>query len=144
LYVHEHEVRATLRGDPKAVFRASSLDGLVTPRSQNVAHELEIFLVVFDDEHELHSDTGIVMVNVDPFPRALSRRRLPPCNSMMRLVNAKPRPVPSALLLESPPPCLNSSKTACWSSGAMPIPVSRTEISTLSVSLCACTSTRPP
>ena len=56
---------------------------------------------------------------------------------------ASPSPVPSTFFA-AVPTCRNSSNTASWSSGAMPTPVSVTEISAMPSAMPARTSTRPP
>jgi hypothetical protein len=72
---------------------------------------------------------GIVNVNVEPTPTWLVTQILPPWSSMNFRHRVSPSPVPSTFL-SAVPTCRNSSNTASWSSGAMPTPVSLTEIST--------------
>src|SRR5262249_24545232 len=68
-------------------------------------------------------------VKVEPAPSALDTQILPPCSSMNFRHKVSPRPVPCCrAALE--PTWRNSSKTASWSSGAIPIPVSLTDTST--------------
>src|SRR5687768_14305608 len=88
--------------------------------------------------------SGSATVKVEPLPGVLSSRIAPPCSSTKRLVSARPRPVPSAFLILSRPTCLNSSNTAAWSSGAMPMPVSRTVTSSAPFCFRAETWTLPP
>ena len=73
------------------------------------------------------SGCGSENVNFAPRPGALSTRIAPPCNSTSFFASARPRPVPSDRW--APLICVNSSKIAAWSSGAIPMPESLTETS---------------
>src|SRR3989475_3232003 len=68
---------------------------------------------------------------------------LPPWSSMNFRHKVSPSPVPSAFF-SAVPTWRNSSNTASWSSGAMPIPVSLTDTSTDPSRGTAPTSMRPP
>src|SRR5262245_13355675 len=59
LDVHKDESGKSLDGEPNPLFRCLSLNGLVTLDLEHVAHELSIFLVVFDDEDQLASHLPI-------------------------------------------------------------------------------------
>ncbi len=67
-----------------------------------------------------------------PFPYSLSNQIFPPCISTIRFVRASPSPVPSYFREKELSACQNSLNTFCWSSGFMPIPVSETEICSIS------------
>jgi len=67
----------------------------------------------------------------------------PPWSSTNFRQRVSPSPVPSAFF-SAVPTWRNSSNTACWSSGAMPTPVSLTETSTNPSFGTAPTSIRPP
>ena len=80
-------------------------------------------------EHRARSCwSGSVKAKVEPAPTRLRTQIRPPCSSMNRRATASPRPVPSAACAAGPT-CRNSSNIASWCSGAMPTPVSATEIS---------------
>ena len=75
---------------------------------QDVAKELGVEGVVFDDEDQLaaHDDlppaaqpaaSGRVKLKVLPRPSSLSTQMRPPCSSTNRCANARPKPVPSCL-----------------------------------------------
>src|SRR5262245_63302837 len=53
LDVHQDESGKLLDGEPNPLFGCLSLNGLVTLNPEHVAHELSVFLVVFDDEDQL-------------------------------------------------------------------------------------------
>src|SRR5262245_31254663 len=53
LDVHHDESGKLLNGEPNPLFGCLSLNGLVTLNPEHVAHELSVFLVVFDDEDQL-------------------------------------------------------------------------------------------
>src|SRR5262245_4109508 len=53
LDVHKDESGKLLDGEPNPLFGCLSLNGLVTLNPEHVAHELSVFLVVFDDEDQL-------------------------------------------------------------------------------------------
>src|SRR5262249_28836138 len=80
---------------------------------------------------------------VEPTPTSLFTQIRPPCSSTNFRHSVSPSPVPSTFF-SAVPTCRNSSKTASWSSGAMPTPVSLTETSTSPSFGTAPTSIRPP
>src|SRR5882724_7079008 len=98
------------------------------------------------DEDQLagHGLTGSVKAKVDPLPTVLSTEISPPWSSTNRRVSVSPSPVPSCFRAWSVPTWLNASKIFAWSSGAIPAPVSVTDILTKESSRSARTSTRPP
>ena len=65
-----------------------------------------------------------------PSPR-LRTSTLPSCSSAMRFTSVRPMPRPLPLALRAT--CMNGSKTCAKSSGAMPIPSSRTRTSCLRI-----------
>ena len=76
---------------------------------------------------------GRRIVNVLPLPSSLSTVTSPPSSLQSSLTIESPKPVPEcSRVMASPPgmavrPWRNFSKIACWSSSAMPTPVSLTE-----------------
>src|SRR5262245_43456387 len=82
-------------------------------------------------------------VNVEPIPTWLLTQIRPPWSSTNFRHRVSPSPVPSCFAALTPT-CRNSSKTASWSSGAMPTPLSLTETSTDPSTGTARTSIRPP
>src|ERR1700687_1316720 len=143
--VHQDQVRASLLGEADAGFSRLGLDGGVPLERQHAPDELPVLVVVLNDQDQLagHGRTGSVKVNVEPTPTWLVTQIRPPCSSMNYRERASPSPVPSAFL-SAVPTCRNSSKTASWSSGAIPNPVSVTETSTIPSVDAARTSIRPP
>src|SRR5713101_408461 len=97
LDVHQDEVGLLLLRELHALLARDRFDRLIAFRLEDVARELHVFFIVFNDKNQAHWRTGNVKVNVDPLPGALSRRISPPCSSTKRLVSARPSPVPSAL-----------------------------------------------
>src|SRR5204863_529293 len=153
--VQQHDIRVLADRDGDAVLGARRLERAHAGVLQQVAGELHVLLVVLDDQDEIpiaHALTlsgagvrsGKVKVNVLPRPIALSTQIRPPCSSTNRFASARPRPVPSRERSEARRACWDSSRTRSWSSGAMPIPVSRTVTTTSPLPRRAATSTRPP
>src|SRR5262249_4988046 len=114
---------------------------------QHVAEELHVHVVVLDDQNRrtghAHASAGSVKENRLPLPSALSTQIRPPWRSISRVESASPRPVPS--LCSAPASvCWNSSKMRCWSSDAIPAPVSLTDTQTSPPTRSAATATLPP
>ena len=75
---------------------------------------------------------GSSTLNTEPLPTMLWTLRMPPISLTNWLLMAKPKPVPGSIAF--PPTWKNASKIWDWSDGLMPMPVSSTSISNLSVS----------
>ena len=91
------------------------------------------------------SPSGRRTVNVLPRPTpGLSAVTLPPCSSTSRRTSARPMPRPPCARSSLRPTWVNISNTSGRASGAMPMPVSVTEITTWSPSRRAARSIRPP
>jgi hypothetical protein len=56
-----------------------------------------------------------------PWPGTLSRSISPPIKSAMRLVSARPRPVPPWLRVDQLSACWKGSNSRVWSAWAMPV-----------------------
>src|ERR1700674_909109 len=87
-------------------------------------------------EAGVNSATGSSTRNRDPTGRLSSTWMLPPCSATIRAAMAKPSPVPRSLVEKC------GRKSLSLSSGEMPVPVSETQISTVSASEWARVETR--
>src|SRR5262249_18751836 len=146
LDVHQHEGRQELAGQAKPVLGRLRLHRAVALGLEHVAHQLPVLLVVLDDQDELggHDLTGSVKVNVDPWPGWLLTQGRAAWRPDDRRGKARPQAGPSAFRREFAPPLPDPPKDRFVSSGAMPIPVSVTAISTKPSAGCAVTAIRPP
>src|SRR5216683_5516496 len=146
LDIHKDEGGRRHLGQSDPLLRVVGLDRPVAVELEDVALQLAVLFVVLDDEDQFarHQHRGNVKVKVDPRPGSLSTQIRPPCNSTNFFARVRPRPVPSCLRVSSLPTWRNSSKMAGWSSGAMPIPVSMTAISTAPSVRLAFRLIRPP
>ncbi len=70
---------------------------------------------------------GRMNQKLEPAPCTDSHPMVPPCISTRRFESARPSPVPCACRLAELSTWLNSLKSLGWSSGRIPMPVSRTE-----------------
>src|SRR5712691_9641370 len=87
-------------------------------------------------EAGVNSTTGSSTRKRDPTGRLSSTWMLPPCSATMRAAMARPSPVPRSLVEKC------GRKSLSLSSGEMPVPVSETQISTVSASESALVETR--
>ena len=76
------------------------------------------------------SRSGSQTVKQLPRPGSLVTATVPPCSCARRCTITSPSPVPSALRVTAFETCMNGANSARVCSGAMPMPVSVTEIST--------------
>src|ERR1044071_441871 len=146
LDIHEDGGGRRRLRQPDPLLRRLGLDRPIAVKPADVALQLPVLLVVLDNQDQLagHQRLGSVNVKVDPRPGALSTQIRPPCSSTNFFARVRPRPVPSCLRVSSWPTWRNSSKIAAWSSGAMPMPVSVTAISTMPFRWVAFRQIRPP
>src|SRR5712691_1667495 len=94
---------------------------------------LPCILVIVDDENQRRVllghcsvSAGMVNMNVEPTPIALSRVIRPPSAVAKRRQIARPRPVPPYWRDGESSTCLKSSKIFSWCSGEIPMPESFT------------------
>src|SRR6266705_993879 len=87
-------------------------------------------------EAGVNSATGSSTRKRDPTGTLSSTWMLPPCSATMRAAMARPRPVPRSLVEKC------GRKSLSLSSGEIPVPVSETQITTVSASECVLVETR--
>ena len=131
LDVHQDQIGLLLLRERMPSSRGPRLERPVALDLQDVAHELHVLLVVLDDQDQLMPAScgrspDSVKVKVEPLP-GLALDPDPAAVQLDEPAGQREAEAGAFLLAacSRAPTWRNSSKTASWSSGAMPMPVSR-------------------
>src|SRR6266568_797829 len=151
LDIHEDQVGELRFGRLHPFFPGHRFDDLIADTREQVTHDAPVILFVFDDQDPLahvaslcrSTRTGSVNQKVEPVPRLDSTHMRPPCMSIIFLAMVRPRPVPPFFRVLELSACWNSSKTFCWSTAAIPGPVSDTATINVPFAEVTCTPTSP-
>src|SRR5258708_19881486 len=120
-FVAVHDGHLQIANDQIGMFFPSSSDShctipgserCVTGSLEQILHQLEVGLVVFDDQNaRRHGSSGNTRVKVLPLPYSLFSSILPSSASASFWLKCRPSPVPSYLLLPESSPSVKPPKT---------------------------------